>query len=309
MPHITFIHGMLNKPEEKVLTRIWKNSLSAGGFNLDSSGVTSSMVYWADFLYASPLKDQGPQNEGAEVKTTPEDEEGISDWFKELEGDERRFVEALLKKWQLRDEDLKEGVYQPLAQQPGGGFQALPLPSGFEKIAIARLLKDVHHYLFNVEFSPRPGPKVKIQSAIRKRFVEQLIKDRPADGLHVVVGHSLGTVMAYDCLKNVNECPGIGGFVTIGSPLGISEVYNHFKPPYQRDYAYPSGKISGWHNFSAWGDVVSLDMGLRQEYRENGKKVVEDEIVTTPGVWKHSAHKYLAKRKIAHQLKILTNRL
>ncbi|MEM9283393.1 MAG: hypothetical protein AAGA96_16340 [Verrucomicrobiota bacterium] len=309
MPHITFVHGILNKPREDILRRAWKRALSDEGFDLDSSGVTASMVYWADLLYPKFADPSGYQNASDELLISDEDSVELQSWIDGLEGDEKIMVEGLMEKWRLREEDLVDEVYQPVTPQPGGGFQAIPLPSGLEKLAMAVLLKDVHHYLFNVEYSPDSGPKVPIQTEIRKRFVDDLNANRPADDVHVVIGHSMGAVIVYDCLKNVNECPGVTGIVTLGAPLGLSEVYNHFRPPYQRDYAYPSGKAKSWSNFSAWGDIVALDRGLRQEYRENGVKVVDDEMVWNPGLWKHHSHDYLAQHKVIQRLRKLTNRV
>jgi len=55
MPHVTFIHGIGNKPEREQLRQIWLRSLAAaGGLDLGAEGVTSAMVYWADVLHAEP---------------------------------------------------------------------------------------------------------------------------------------------------------------------------------------------------------------------------------------------------------------
>ena len=54
MPHITCIHGLLNKPPKEVLLQIWRDALKEKGLDLDAAGVTSSMVYWADVMYEEP---------------------------------------------------------------------------------------------------------------------------------------------------------------------------------------------------------------------------------------------------------------
>jgi hypothetical protein len=55
MAHVTFIHGIANKPPCDVLLRSWTTALGDGdGPELDALGVTSSMVYWANFLYREP---------------------------------------------------------------------------------------------------------------------------------------------------------------------------------------------------------------------------------------------------------------
>jgi hypothetical protein len=46
--HVTFIHGIGNKPEPDVLLEQWRVALlDDDGVDLDGMGVTSSMVYWA----------------------------------------------------------------------------------------------------------------------------------------------------------------------------------------------------------------------------------------------------------------------
>jgi hypothetical protein len=59
MPHVTFIHGILNKPPKEALLNIWNGALAAlvggdSGIDLGANGVSTSMVYWADVLYAQP---------------------------------------------------------------------------------------------------------------------------------------------------------------------------------------------------------------------------------------------------------------
>lgn len=60
MPHITFIHGIANKLEENKLKKIWLDALSSDllnnrdGIDFGAVGVTTSMIYWADFLYNKP---------------------------------------------------------------------------------------------------------------------------------------------------------------------------------------------------------------------------------------------------------------
>ncbi len=58
--HVTFIHGLGNKPCRRELRRIWLEALGAplkedAGFDLGAVGVTASFVYWADLFYPEPL--------------------------------------------------------------------------------------------------------------------------------------------------------------------------------------------------------------------------------------------------------------
>src|SRR5689334_17228756 len=54
--HVTFVHGIANKPPKDALLEQWRVALLDNeGVDLEAMGVTCSMVYWADLLYAEPL--------------------------------------------------------------------------------------------------------------------------------------------------------------------------------------------------------------------------------------------------------------
>ena len=174
------------------------------------------------------------------------------------------------------------------------------------------LLRDVHHYLFNAEHSPRPGVTYRVRDEIRRRFVSQLLQDaivNQGKGSHVMVRHSMGTVISYDCLKRVPSCPQINALLTIGSPLGIDEVQDKLKPEWTRNDGYLSDNlISGWTNIFDRLDPVSLDTTLGNDFMRSGDQVLLDQGVTNPGYWRHDLDKYFGQEKLrkalAHQLGI-----
>ncbi len=72
MPHVTFVHGIGNKPPAEQLSGIWRGALAANGLDLDARGVSSSMVYWADLLNAKPLAEsQLEAADDPELATVP----------------------------------------------------------------------------------------------------------------------------------------------------------------------------------------------------------------------------------------------
>ncbi|MEN8107676.1 MAG: hypothetical protein ABFS22_06660 [Pseudomonadota bacterium] len=91
-----------------------------------------------------------------------------------------------------------------------------------------------------------------------------------SDDRVLLIGHSLGSVIAYDSLwelhhlENITRC--IDCLLTIGSPLGLRFVQRrllgHDKPESQR---YP-GNIRRWVNISSHGDLVALDKTLNNDY-------------------------------------------
>jgi hypothetical protein len=169
------------------------------------------------------------------------------------------------------------------------------------------LLKDVHHYLFNAKFSPRPGEEYQVQDHLRKLFIDQLKADSASpDGAHVVVSHSMGTVISYDCLKNVADCPAISAYMTVGCPLGLSEVHDNFKPDYDKHDAFPSDKVGGnWINVYDRLDPVAFDARIANDYQKGGNEVIIDQKVKNSGKWRHSSYKYYGQEALCNHLKRL----
>jgi len=147
---------------------------------------------------------------------------------------------------------------------------------------------------------------VHIQQTIRQRFVDAVC-GQDVSRPHVVVSHSMGTVIAYDCLKRVAACAGVDALVTIGSPLGLDEIQDKLAPEWTRADGFPSSKVSGrWINlFDRLDPVCGFDPELANDYRKGGAGAVEDVVVQNDGVWRHSATKYLRQPKFCRALRDL----
>jgi hypothetical protein len=305
MPHVTFIHGIANKPAHDRLLTLWRQSLAANdGLDLGARGISSSMVYWADLLYEKPAEEGAAhESTGEEVVTAATDED--LDWAKDLEGAEAAFVESLSDKLDFDAASPGGDDYTPPADESGKSFERIPLPWFIKRRLMKVLLRDVHHYLFDTEHSPRPGETYRIQKTIRDRFVEALARDAAGNsgGPHVVVSHSMGTVIAYDCLKRVAACPGIDALITVGSPLGIDEVQDKLKPEYSRDNGFPRDKVSGgWANVFDRLDPVAIDTNLANDYRLGGSELVTDVRVSNSGKWRHDLTKYFSQPDLRQAL-------
>src|SRR5689334_14082361 len=107
MPHVTFIHGIANKPEENKLKRIWLDALAndrlgnGDGIDLGASGVTTSMIYWADVLYDKPeeiVAESGFNMESNELVADKQGKDPDMSWREELTGDEKKLVDSLAAK-------------------------------------------------------------------------------------------------------------------------------------------------------------------------------------------------------------------
>ena len=111
---------------------------------------------------------------------------------------------------------------------------------GLNATAIERFTRDVFLY------SRRSG----VRDAIDNLVASSLTEDPT-----VVVGHSLGSVVAYSVLRRDPRRLRVPLLVTVGSPLGVRAIRDEFRP-----LSYPKiPKIPGsWYNAFDPRDVVAL---------------------------------------------------
>ena len=108
----------------------------------------------------------------------------------------------------------------------------------------------------------------------------------------VVVGHSLGTVIAYDVLSE----PGFAAsavplLVTLGSPLGYTETQDVITKPLRLP-----APVQLWANFADPLDVVALDTSLADEFQ--GAPRIIDARVDNPSPNNHAACGYLGAGQV-----------
>jgi hypothetical protein len=298
MAHITFIHGIANKPPKDLLHDLWLRSLSDDdGVDLGASGVTSSMVYWADVMYAEPLGEDGGEEsadqEGAEVQAAGETASDTG-WYGQIDGSEQLWTAALATKLNVA---LVSDEAAATVQAPHeAALERVPLPWVVKRRLMQTLLRDVHHYLFNTTYSPRPGATYRVRDEIRGRMLDALREGAAKPGPHIVVSHSMGTVIAYDCLKRCAGAPPVDALFTIGSPLGIDEIQDLLKPEWQRESGFPDVTVRGrWINvYDKLDPVTGFDYHIANDYRRSGAESVEDLNEQNYGRWRHDIRKYLA---------------
>lgn len=318
MPHVTFIHGISNKPPADQLSGIWLRALADAvePLSLSEAGVTSSMVYWADLLYDDPIEDTSSFESGLENTAAAVDAAGDAPPVVPANSQEAKFLEGMRAKLTARsDAEIdaliaaeQTGLQRTAEAAAGGGpaLERIPLPWALKKRFMNALLRDVHHYLFDVNYAPPgKGPPVRIQQTIRKRFVDA-VRSQDISDPHIIVSHSMGTVIAYDCLKRVDACKPAKGLITIGSPLGLDEVQDKLQPGWSRADGFP-GRVTGkWINlFDRLDPVCGFDPKLANDYLGTGLPRVDDVEVKNNGWWRHSATKYLRQPRFCRALREL----
>ena len=142
---------------------------------------------------------------------------------------------------------------------------------------IERFLKDVYLYL----------DKPVVRKAVDATVEEKLTTNRT-----LVVGHSLGSVVAYNVLRRHKI--DIAGFVTIGSPLGIKVVSGKLGLP-----ANPAE--SRWFNAYDERDIVALNP-LDKIHFPVAPEIENFADVRNETPNRHGISGYLGDKTVAHQI-------
>ncbi|MER5886910.1 antibiotic ABC transporter ATP-binding protein [Streptomyces sp. NPDC001941] len=126
-----------------------------------------------------------------------------------------------------------------------------------------------------------------LRAAARDRVAAEVGPDT-----RVVVGHSLGSVVAYETLCAHPEWP-VTDFVTLGSPLGLrGVVFDRLAPsPADGRGAWP-GPVARWTNVADRGDVVALPDRLAGRF---GERIADQRVDN--GTRMHDLARYLAAPK------------
>ncbi|MFJ3921879.1 hypothetical protein [Streptomyces sp. NPDC090022] len=312
---ILYVHGNGNKVRKELLKSRWDHAL----FGQDM-GVASRVAYWAPLRHPVPLPDHRPEElpaarllqefpQGDGAAAGPEGaHEFIERTLREAAGqavtegrggyDDGGRADAgpapgetALAAWLTRMTYAAATLGRDEDEDARGAEELLPLPAVLRvpvfKEVVRRTFVDVHAYFFG-----GIGPVVR--DTVRAELAEA------GDGPLVVVGHSLGSVVAYEVLRE--EGRPVSLFVSVGSPLGITEVQDLLaRPP-----AVPAG-VAAWRNVSDLRDVVALDHWLRPEYAP--AELVSDHLVDNRSKSHHGIREYLASAPVRVPVRALFGRV
>ena len=144
--------------------------------------------------------------------------------------------------------------------------------------------------------------------SIRKRLADTM-KTALADQANelLIIAHSLGSVITYDLLASRPQWlkPRSVRLMTLGSPLGLRFTQARVLGAMT---VFPSA-ISSWDNLSAYGDMVSLDTTLHNDFHQMEELGLLEKISDRSGIVNsyrdfdgdnpHKSYGYLANRKVA----------
>lgn len=264
-PTVIYIHGIGNKPRPSVLKCQWDTAL----FDVEM-GERTRMAYWVN-------RERYPQPVAATCGTadvTAVAEEGSSALVPTL-GVRAAAVESLAVDAEVAglasspaERRALEKIAQEMDKEPGAAAFAaldveakvLPLPAPLRRFFARQItrvfLRDVHDFLFV------PAQRKKMRDSLLERI-------RTISGPLIVISHSQGTMIAYDVLRELSAAQAdVRLFVTMGSPLGMTEVQDFFR----RETKVKKGPlpfppcVRKWVNVADRLDVVAIDTDIRGEF-------------------------------------------
>lgn len=248
MARVVCVHGVAQQRETgNTILREWVPAL-CGGVKLAGGELLEAAVQCA--FYGDLFRSPGRHLAAGDPVILPEDLD--------------EFEQELLLAWWVESARVDARVIAPdartLVRAPRSvqaGLRALSGSRFFAGIGERALLGDlrqVRRYLHEPD----------IRQAVQNRLAGVM-----EDDTRVLVGHSLGSIVAYEGLFAHPEWP-VRALVTLGSPLAIPNlVFHRLQPAPGRDpktgtrYGYWPGTGRTWTNVADEGDVVALVKDLR----------------------------------------------
>lgn len=136
---------------------------------------------------------------------------------------------------------------------------------------------------------------------VAKFLTDADIKERVLDRVHaefagsprILIGHSLGSVVAYEYLCRYRP-PSVQLLVTLGSPLGIPNlIFERLTPaPVGGKGAWP-GSVARWINVADADDIVALRKRLAGLFQGSSPDTSVDDRQVDNGLRPHAVDRYL----------------
>lgn len=139
-----------------------------------------------------------------------------------------------------------------------------------------------------------------LEDASIKAKVLERARAKIGDDTKILIGHSLGSVVAYEalCANSAN----VETLITLGCPLGIpGVVFDRLTPrPVGKTGAWPGG-VKRWINIADAGDIVALRKTLSGLFAAPADATLQD-LPVHNGWESHSAERYLNSRQMGEVL-------
>jgi hypothetical protein len=239
---LVLVHGRSQEGRDpKEIKAEWLNALQIGAGKLGREiprNLDVALPYYGDTLDAFVEQLDAPLAEDIKARGNPNDSE-----FLEFQG---RVADELRIKAQITDDQVNAEYAsntKPRGPLNWDWVQAIlraldKYGPGMSKKTVELFTRDVFLYI------TRPG----IQSEVDK-IVANALTLEPT----VIVGHSLGSVVAYHLLRTDPRSLQVPLYVTVGSPLGIRAIREQLIP-----LRFPRPPLAAWYNAFDTRDTIAL---------------------------------------------------
>ena len=297
---IIYIHGIGNKPLASILKCQWDSAL----FNVQL-GDRSRMAYWVNRDYYPVPADETcaggdlVQVDDDEVTTRAimaqaagrpiNEQEAIENEITALTEDKARqnWLRSLANKMVAKALADEETIKKRISESTGVSAKVLPLPGFLRRLITQKLtrafLRDVNDFFFHPDR----------QQAMQQSLVDRL---NAGGGPFVVIAHSQGSMIAYNVLRQLTKANcDVRLFLTIGSPLGLTEVQDLFRQWVPGGTLGVPGCVTRWVNVAEWLDPIAADHNISNDFTPAGTIENFDGFLLNPDapLHPHSATGYL----------------
>lgn len=274
MPSVLCVHGIAQQLKgENTLRSEWLPALNDGLARAEATPIDENDVAFAFY---------GDLFRGSGAKSIGEPQFTVSDIDSEYEL-------AVLEAWWKRAAEIDPEVSPPdsetKARTPEWVQRALRgmVGSRFFSQPSDRLfignLKQVSAYFTDAE--------------IRHKAVARVLSKLGPE-TRLVIGHSLGSVVAYEALFRNSHTARVPSFITLGSPLGMPNIiYDRIDPVPVDGRAFWPPDLKSWVNIADRGDVVAMVCELRTLFGDGTQ--IEDHVVDNEST-AHDVKPYLTAR-------------
>jgi hypothetical protein len=280
---ILFIHGIAQGGRDpKVLEKIWVETLQEGYFGSWPETLKIDFPYYGDVLDALVAHSKLP-TPAELVAKGPDQDRGFEEFM----------ASALVE---IRD---GAGITQRQIDarlEPGPPSEPKGIQNWRVSLALARTIEacvppvvgfSIEHFLKEVYvYVDRPAAQRQIDA-----IVEALLSDEPT----IVVGHSLGSVVAYNIVRKHRRTLDLRRLVTVGSPLGLQAISSKLGV-----LENCAGK-AGWYNAFDPHDIVALHP-LDKRWFPVKPAIVNDDSVRNSADNRHGIIGYLDHRRLGEEV-------
>ena len=266
------IHGLGNKTDAETLKKWWEASLSEGLRNSGTSDLEFSfeLAYWAHLLHPTPLN--------ASV-TDKNDPLYVEDPY--IPGNNQETMEP--------SGTFRQKLMSYLGNQLEGMFLNDDLTINFSSISdfiIKHFFSDLAAY-YQTSHNGQDVLNLQKKQEIRKVLRTLLLEHRKKEIF--LIGHSMGSIIAYDVLRELEQELQITTLLTIGCPLGlpiirskIAAEHSETDNPKER-LKTPEAVGESWYNLSDLRDKIALYHRLGDDFQSNSKgiQVIDQTVMNT----------------------------